>query len=110
MYNDFRSTGRESWKYSHKGSELISLAKRKRDEFYEKEMSARRDLAALLKDPKVGPSDKRLSDLKTEIEFSGNQREQCEVFVFEFEINKDKEYLLSLGDVVFFDLINGPGK
>jgi hypothetical protein len=113
MYTEFSLTSRSKWKYTYKGSELAPLAMKVHSEFSKKEMNARRDLAILLGDPNIGHEDKRIRELKSEIENNGVQREQCAVFAHEFQREPDKTYLLSLGDVVFFGLAplaNAPGK
>jgi hypothetical protein len=67
-------------------------------------MAARERLAALLRDASVGHDDKRVREDKTEIEHAGVQREHCAVFVQEFGRTPDREFHLSLGDVVYFGL------
>lgn len=105
MFYDFSSTSREGWKYTYKGKELANLAKYKRDLFHDKEMSARDRLAKLLKDPKVSQDDRRIEDLKRDIEHNGKQYEACKVFYHEFSRAQDKDFYLSLGDVVYFGLV-----
>ncbi len=104
MYNDFRQPSRENWKYLYKGSELLESSKIKHAEFLTKEKEARVVVVKLMGDILVSHDDRGLKDAKTEIEHSGNLREQCAVFIHEFERNPDREYNLSLGDVVFFNL------
>lgn len=107
MYNDYRSTNRETWKYCYTGRLLLEPAKKKFLELYRLEMAARNKVADLLKNPGVSPADARLAEGKREIERYGNEREQCTVFIHEFARNPDREFLLALGDVTYFDLAQG---
>ena len=108
MYNDFRNISRDSWKYTYKGSELLPHAERKFKEYLGKEVAARKRMSELMLDMKVPQSSKEVSDCKSEIETSGNQREQCAVYVHEFRRTPDRDFLLSLGDVTFFGIVPEP--
>lgn len=104
LFNDYRGTNREGWKYTYKGGELLEAAKRKWAELRQKEMDARNNVAAMLKDEKVSPNDDRLEEGKRLIEKYGNEREQCMVFCHEFARAADRDFTLGLGDVTYFDL------
>jgi hypothetical protein len=104
MFNDFRNTSREGWKYAYLGKDLLAAAQAKLQELYQQEAEARAAVSRLTADMQVHHEDKRILAAKQEIESAGNQREQCEVFVHEFARNPDREYNLSLGDVVYFKL------
>ncbi len=108
MYNDYRNTSRETWKYTYKGSELLPHAERKFQEFLAKEVDARRQMAAYMVDMKVSQSSDEVSKCKTAIETNGNLREQCAVYVHEFRRTPDRDFLLSLGDVTFFGIVPEP--
>lgn len=104
MYNDYRNTSREGWKYHYTGEQLLPAARSKLAEVSRLEAEARARVADLLRDPGIPHNDKRIVDSKHDIEKYGNEREQCSVFVHEFGRNPSREYALSLGDVTYFDL------
>lgn len=108
LYNDYRGTSREAWKYNYSGAQLLGPAKAKYQQLIRLEREARNLVAALLKDMNVSPTDQKLTDGKTAIARYGNEREQCAVFVHEFGRLLDREYHLSLGDVTYFDLAPMP--
>ena len=111
MYNDFRQPTREGWKYPYKGGDLLETAKQKHAEYLAAEKEARSVVANLIGDIQVSHDSKDMRDAKTAIEHNGNLREQCAVFIHEFERNPEREFNLSLGDVVFFNLaplVNNP--
>ncbi len=98
-------------KYSYKGSELLEAAKQKYEEFLTKEKEARTVVIQLMGNMLVSHDDNGLKDAKKAIEHNGSLREQCAVFIHEFGRNPDRDYHLSLGDVVFFNLaplVNDP--
>lgn len=104
MYNDFRSTKRESWAYTYTGAELLPFARINHRHYYAAEKAAREALTALMSSMDVTANDERVTRAREAIEKNGNLREQCAVFVHEFGRNSGREYMLSLGDVVFFGL------
>lgn len=104
MYHEFRDTNRTGWKYGYKGSELIEVAKNRQAFYRKKELTARDKMAELLTDRTISPSDDRMKQLEQDIQSFGSTAEQCDVFVHEFGRNPDREFQLSLGDVVFFAL------
>jgi len=107
MYFEYQNAGRENLKFTYKCEDLIEPARRKLDEFSFNELKCRNALADLLRDPNVSQSDKRISDLRKEIESNGRQAEACRVFTHEFIRNPTREVHLTLGDVVFFDYPGG---
>lgn len=108
MYNDFRNTGRDNWKYPYAGRDLLAAAKRKLAEFAAKERDARERLAKLLMDPAVASSSSAIAECRKHIEQYGDLAERCSVFVHEFNRMPDREFFLALGDVTFFDLCVTP--
>ena len=105
MYHDFSNTARSNWKYGYKGRDgLLDAAKNKFEYFKAKETEARQKMAALMTDSRVSPSEKEVTDTRKDIESFATHAEECMVYVHEFERNPDREFLLSLGDVVFFGL------
>ena len=105
MYFDNSVTGRETWKYSYTGEELWAPAADCLKKFTDGEREARNSLADLLRDPNVSQDDQRIKDLRVAIEFNGRQREACKVFAREFNRTPEREFHLSLGDVVYFGLV-----
>lgn len=104
MFNDYRNTRRDEWRFTYTGFELLAAAKKKLEFFCAKEKEAREKTASLLTDVCVKASDKRIEDLKKEIEKFGDEKEKCTVWVHEFARHPQNEYSLALGDVSYFDL------
>jgi hypothetical protein len=104
MFHDFSRTCREDWKYSYKGQQLIAPAKCKLAEFCEAEAIERKKMSKLMSDMQVSASSKDVDDCKNEITHYGKLSEQCRVWVREFARTPDREFMLALGDVTFFDL------
>ena len=99
MYNDHISKGRETWTYIYKGADLLPAAERLYQEYKAKEMEARIKHSDLMRDPSIPQNDRRLAELKNDIEHFGKMKEQCEVFKYEFSRCPEIEYKLGLGDV-----------
>lgn len=104
QFNDFRNANRDNWRFTYKGSELLSFAQKKYDYYTLQERKARDDMASLLKDVNIRASDPKIEELKASIERHGNEREKCMVWVHEFKRNPEKEFSLALGDVSYFDI------
>jgi hypothetical protein len=104
MYNDFRNVGREDWKYTYAGEELLEAAQLKRREFRAKEEEARQKMSQLMQNMSVSAMGTDVEECKKKIAQFGNLREQCDVFVHEFVRTPEREFHLSLGDVTFFGL------
>jgi len=107
MYNDFRNPGRDRWMFTYVGRELATYADAKRLDYKERELKARNDLAELLADSMTSQDDPRITQLQKEITESGTQYECCVVYTHEFHRHPDREYSLSLADVVYFGLTDG---
>lgn len=106
MHWETKTGNRDSYKFNYTGKELYEPAKKKYKEFLRKERAARKECATFTKDITVSSSDQRLIDLKRQIEHYGINREQCAVLATEFGRNPEREYHLTISDVVYFDLIN----
>ena len=105
MYHEHGSfTSRSNWKYTYTGKDLLDSATNKFVEFREKERVARSKIAELMQNMKVSTKDEEIAQLKRDVEKFGKLREECAVFVHEFHRLPEREFHLSLGDVVFFDL------
>lgn len=105
--NSHSHTNREDWKFTYKGYEIREAADRLRLEFRAKELSARGELSVLLSDPKISQDDPVIERLRREITSYGRDAEACAVFQHEFKRMPDREFHLSLGDVVYFGLHEG---
>lgn len=105
MYFEHSNTSRDSWKYIYKGSELVTSAENLWKEFRSQEMAARKEMSSHLSNPSISTEDECIRDCKKRIEFNAKQAEACGVFQTEFARCPDREYHLSLGDVVFFKLV-----
>jgi hypothetical protein len=105
MYNDHSSKLREGWRFSYKGKELLPLAQEKLTEHREGEAEARNAVVSLLMDMTVSRTDPRIKEWEQKIVFHGNLGEQCAVWVHQFQREPDREFLLALGDVVYFDIV-----
>lgn len=66
-------------------------------------------MSQFMVDMSVAQSDGRIAECKKEIEKCGSERERCVVWMHEFGCRPDKEYVLELGDVTYFDLAPEPG-
>ncbi len=100
-----RSTGnRDGWKFTYLGKDLLPFAEKKYEEFVQREGTARDKMAKLLKDRTIAHNDKKVVELEQEISFCGPEREKCSVWKFEFHRNLEREYHLSMGDVVYFGI------
>jgi hypothetical protein len=108
IFNDYRNTNRDSWRFTYTGQELLAHALKKYDFFTSQETEARNSMAGMLKDPSVRASDPKIDELKKNIEFWGCEREKCIVWVHEFKRSPQKEYSLTLGDVSYFDIAVAP--
>jgi hypothetical protein len=104
MYNDFRNTGRDTWSFTYTGKELFTHAARNKQDYKIQETVARNKMAELLSDPNVRANDKRIEDLKNEIENVADLHEKCVVWCHEFLRTPEKEFTLKLGDVSFFNI------
>lgn len=100
------SSSRESWKYNYKGSELLVAARKKYFEFLEGEKAAREIISKLVADIKISTDSREMQQAKADVQHNGQHREACAVYVHEFYRNLDREYNLSIGDVVYFNLFN----
>lgn len=108
LYNDNRHTNRENWEFVYKSAELLPAARRKYLEFTAKEKEAREKMASFMVDMTMSQSDGRIADCRSDVQEAGTERERCMVWVHEFSRDPEKEYVLELGDVTYFDLASEP--
>ena len=110
VFNDYRTTNRDTWRFVYLGKDLAEAAERKYFYFADKERAARTEMASLLNDVNVRASDPKIESLKQDIEKFGTEGEKCAIWASEFERQSLQEYQLSLGDVSFFGLYKNPEK
>ena len=108
VYNDNRHANRNNWQFTYTGEELLAAAQRKYQEYATKEKEAREKMAGFMVDMTMSQSDGRVADCRSDVQDAGTEREKCMVWVHEFARNPDKEYVLELGDVTYFDLAPEP--
>ena len=108
VYNDNRHTNRGSWEFIYTGAELLPAARRKHAEFAAREKEAREKMASFMVDMNMAQSDARIAECRSDVEEAGTEREKCMVWVHEFSRDPEKEYVLELGDVTYFDLALEP--
>ena len=102
FYNDNLRPKRSEWEYHWTGKDLLPFTEKLFKKHSEAEIVARNKLADLFKDTNVSQSDRRIEDLKDSIARNGTIKEQCEVWLLEFNRNPDRIFNLGLGDVTFF--------
>jgi len=104
MYNDHRDRNRDSWKFTYKGSDLVEAAKAKVEYYRRQEVSLREKLGVRLQNSNMSLNSKKSEDIKKRAFEAASFKEQCEVQAHEFNRTPDREFSLSLSDVVFFGL------
>lgn len=107
MYSDHRNTGREGWKYTYKGGDLLEPAKTRLVYWQGLERELRDKLAAHFKGTGAITGSK-IQKVQESARHAGMMVEQLQVFVHEFTRFPDREYLLAMGDVVFFGIAGTP--
>jgi hypothetical protein len=70
------------------------------------EREARESVINLTRDPNTNPTDRKVDEAKRAVITAATLVEELAVYCHEFARNPDREYHLSSGDVVFFDLID----
>jgi hypothetical protein len=103
MYNE-RDGERWNWKYTYRGEDLLPYARRRLGEHQAVEAQLRDRLAHMVKDLASFHDDVKLQQLKQDVDRHSLLREQFEVFTHEFARRPKEQYVLKLGDVVFFGI------
>lgn len=104
MYNDFQSPSRTVWKFTYTGKELAAAAKAKVAYYKSRENKLRDLLSVAMADRSKPVSSDSNKKMESQVLDAALQGEQCEVFLHEFERTPDREFSLSISDVVFFSL------
>jgi uncharacterized membrane protein len=105
MYLDNTHTSRTGFRYTYKAEEMLPHAEDRLREKIDEERDAREEVISLTRDPSVNPQDRRVEEAKRRVVTAATAVEELSVYVHEFGRQPDREYNLSLGDVVFFGLI-----
>jgi hypothetical protein len=106
MYLDNTHTSRSGFRYAYTASDLLPHAQARLAEKIAEERLAREEVITLTRDPSINPQDRRVEEVKRRVVAAATVVEELSVYVHEFARCKDHEYNLSLGDVVFFGLID----
>ena len=106
MYLDNTNTSRSGWRYTYKGAEMLSFTKTKLAIACSQEKEARELVIRLTRDPNTNPADQKVEEAKRTVVKSATLVEELMVFTHEFARNPERDYSLSMGDVVFFGLID----
>lgn len=104
MYTEFRDRNRENWKFTYKGSELIDAAKSKVAFYASQEDEYRTKVSDAISNRSIAVNSGKIDKLKNKLEAAAAQKENCEVFLHEFSRTPDREFSLSMADIVFFGL------
>ena len=108
MLNEqYGGSERLQWKFTYKGKQLLPYGQRRLAQLRADEAQLRERLAGLVKDPASFHDDTRLQRLKAEVDGCSAVREQFEVYCHEFRRAPDKDFVLKLGDLVFFRVHTG---
>lgn len=106
MYHEFRGDcKRTGWLFTYKASDLLESARGRLEHYSMLEDKARKEVSELMLDRSVSSNDKKIEDARKSVEHNGAIVEQLSVWLHEFRRVPDREYHLSLGDVVFFGLV-----
>lgn len=106
MYLDNTHTLRSGFRYIYKASDILPHAEERLREKIEQERTAREDVIRLTRDPSVSPSDRKVEEAKRAVVSTATVVEELSVYVHEFARQREREYSLNLGDVVFFGLLD----
>ena len=107
MYFDHSITSRHGFSYPYKGAELVDKAFDRLRETAGRQREVREEVIKLTADPHVSPSDNRNLIAKKQLEALGKEVEELTVHAHQFRREPDRTFNLSLGDVVYFGLVDG---
>jgi hypothetical protein len=108
MYNDFRNANRDGWRFTYSSAELQPFAIQRQKQLRKREYDLRTTIAQIMEDRTVAVTSDKVKKLESEIATVATQAEQFDVFVHEFSRKPDREFHLSLADVVFFGIVGEP--
>jgi hypothetical protein len=108
MYNDFRDTQRDRWRFTYTGKQLLPHAEKRQMALHAQENDLRKQIQKLMGDKSQSVTGEKAKRLENAAVKAATQAEQFDVFVHEFTRNPDKEFTLSVSDVVFFGIVGKP--
>jgi hypothetical protein len=88
----------------YKGQELVEAAKKLVNMYKEREEIYRQKISKSMEDRTVAVNSSKNKKMEAIINDASLRREQCEVYAHEFARTPDREFSLTLSDVVFFGL------
>lgn len=105
MYFEFKGENRRTtWTYTYTGVQLLPYAE-ERLTFYQGEEDKARELSSRLTlDRSVSPQSDEIAKANQAVVHNGQIHEQLVVWVHEFRRTPDREFQLTLSDVVFFGI------
>lgn len=98
---------RLEWSFPYKARMLLPYATRKLTQHQTEETALRARMAAMIQDPATFHDDGAFQQVKRDIDRHSGLREQFEVYCHEFTRLPEREYHLSLADVVYFGMLQG---
>lgn len=110
MYNDFRDTNRDRWRFTYLGKDLLRYAEKRQKALHVHEDELRQKIVTVMGNKSVSVTSERVKKLEAEISKTATQAEQFDVYVHEFERHSDKEFQLSIADIVFFGIVGTPAE
>ena len=96
---------RDKWKFNYRGSELVHHAERLRNYYRKEEIAARSEMARLTNNKSISIDSKEAVAARENVQRSASLAEQYAVYAFEFGRTPDREFVLGMGDITFFEII-----
>jgi hypothetical protein len=96
---------RDKWKFTYKGSDLAKNAIQLRNHYQAEEVRARNEMARLTSDKSISIDSKEAIAARENVQRSASLAEQFSVYAHEFTRTPDREFILGMADVTFFELI-----
>jgi hypothetical protein len=108
MYWEHKSgTKRTSYQFKYTGAELSKPAQKKCEKVTADYRDVRQRLAVYLQqNPNRSPRDEEYTKLEHQVTSLDDEREFLEVLTSEFHRKPEVEYVLAIGDVVYFNLVD----
>lgn len=104
QFLDYQRPNRQEWKFTYKGHELLEPAKVKLARLTQAFEEAQANVRAAVAKSVNMRHDEDVEKYSKQIEQLGPKMEECQVFVWEFGRNPDRDYNLSISDVTYFNL------
>ncbi len=104
QFLDYHRPSRQDWKFTYKGHELLDAAKTKLAQLTQAFEEAQDNVRAAVAKSVNMRHDEEVEKYSKQVERLGPQMEECQVFVWEFGRNPDRDYNLAISDVTYFNL------